>query len=99
MDLPLLQVKDVSYTYHTKAGETPALSHISFSVFPGEFVAIVGPSRLRKIYLFRYALRSFKTGFWRTPVKRQASVSVEAPALVTCFKKTIYLNGARFTAI
>ena len=44
MDLPLLQVKDVSYTYHTKAGETPALSHISFSVFPGEFVAIVGPS-------------------------------------------------------
>ena len=44
MHLPLLQVKDVSYTYHTKAGETPALSHISFSVFPGEFVAIVGPS-------------------------------------------------------
>lgn len=44
MNQPLLQVKDVSYTYHTKAGETPALSHISFSVFPGEFVAIVGPS-------------------------------------------------------
>ena len=44
MSLPLLQVKDISYTYHTKAGETPALSHISFSVFPGEFVAIVGPS-------------------------------------------------------
>ena len=44
MNLPLLQVKNVSYTYHTKAGETPALSHISFSVFPGEFVAIVGPS-------------------------------------------------------
>lgn len=44
MNLPLLQVKDVSYTYHTKAGETPALSHISFSVFPGEFIAIVGPS-------------------------------------------------------
>lgn len=44
MNQPLLQVKDVSYTYHTKSGETPALSHISFSVFPGEFVAIVGPS-------------------------------------------------------
>ena len=44
MSLPLLQVKDISYTYHTKAGETPALSHISFSVFPGEFIAIVGPS-------------------------------------------------------
>lgn len=44
MNQPLLQVKDISYTYHTKSGETPALSHISFSVFPGEFVAIVGPS-------------------------------------------------------
>lgn len=44
MNQPILQVKDVSYTYHTKSGETPALSHISFSVFPGEFVAIVGPS-------------------------------------------------------
>ena len=44
MNQPLLKVQDVSYTYHTKAGETPALSHISFSVFPGEFVAIVGPS-------------------------------------------------------
>ena len=44
MNQPLLKVQDVSYTYHTKAGETPALSHISFSVFPGEFLAIVGPS-------------------------------------------------------
>lgn len=44
MNQPLLKVQDVSYTYHTKAGETPALSHISFSVFSGEFVAIVGPS-------------------------------------------------------
>ena len=44
MNQPLLKVQDVSYTYQTQAGETPALSHISFSVFPGEFVAIVGPS-------------------------------------------------------
>ena len=44
MNQPLLKVRDISYTYHTKAGETPALSHISFSVSPGEFIAIVGPS-------------------------------------------------------
>ena len=44
MDTPLLEVKDVSYAYHTKSGETPALSHISFSVEKGEFLAIVGPS-------------------------------------------------------
>ena len=41
---PLLKLEDVSYSYHTLSGETPALSHLSFSVFPGEFVAVVGPS-------------------------------------------------------
>ena len=44
MTAPLLEIKDISYAYHTKSGETPALSHISFQVYPGEFVAVVGPS-------------------------------------------------------
>lgn len=44
MSHTLLEVKDVSYAYHTKSGETPALSHISFTVEQGEFIAIVGPS-------------------------------------------------------
>ena len=39
-----LNLIDVSYSYHSSEGETPALSHISFSVKEGEFVAIVGPS-------------------------------------------------------
>ncbi len=41
---PKLEVRDVSYSYHTLEGETRALSHISFSVHAGEFLAIVGPS-------------------------------------------------------
>ena len=40
----LLEFQNVSYAYHTLDGETPALSHISFSVKKGEFIAIVGPS-------------------------------------------------------
>ncbi len=39
-----LQVKDLSYAYHELSGETPALSHISFDVEDGEFLAVVGPS-------------------------------------------------------
>lgn len=39
-----LEVKDLSYSYHQLTGETPALSHISFDVKNGEFMAIVGPS-------------------------------------------------------
>lgn len=41
---PLLEVRDVSLSYHTLQGETAALSHISFTLMPGEFLAIVGPS-------------------------------------------------------
>ena len=40
----LLEVRGVSYSYHTLSGETPALSNITFSVPEGEFLAIVGPS-------------------------------------------------------
>ena len=42
--IPLLEVKDISFSYHTLNGETTALSHISFHLMPGEFLAIVGPS-------------------------------------------------------
>lgn len=42
--IPKLEVKGLSYSYHSMDGETQALSNISFSVDTGEFVAIVGPS-------------------------------------------------------
>lgn len=41
---PLLEVRDVCLSYHSLSGETSALSHISFDLMPGEFLAIVGPS-------------------------------------------------------
>ena len=40
----LLELKNISLSYHTLEGETPALSDISFSIEEGEFVALVGPS-------------------------------------------------------
>ena len=40
----MLELKHVSYAYHTTEGETLALSDISFAMQSGEFVAIVGPS-------------------------------------------------------
>lgn len=41
---PLLECKNVSYSYHTMAGETQALTDVSFQVNDGEFAVIVGPS-------------------------------------------------------
>lgn len=41
---PILLVNQLKKTYHTKQGETPAIDEVSFSLEPGEFIAIVGPS-------------------------------------------------------
>lgn len=41
---PILELRDISYAYHTPEGETYALSDISLQLNDGEFVAIVGPS-------------------------------------------------------
>ena len=41
---PLLEIRNVSLSYHTISGETKALSNISFDLMPGEFLAVVGPS-------------------------------------------------------
>lgn len=40
----ILELKNVSYSYHSLDGETNALEHLSFSIRDGEFIAIVGPS-------------------------------------------------------
>ena len=40
----LIHFQNVSYAYHTLAGETLALHKINFSVARNDFVAIVGPS-------------------------------------------------------
>jgi putative ABC transport system ATP-binding protein len=41
---PILEIRDAVKIYSTAADEAPALGGVSFSVEPGEFVAIMGPS-------------------------------------------------------
>ncbi len=40
----ILSIKNLSHTYHSDDGETPAIDNLSLSVSEGEFVSIVGPS-------------------------------------------------------
>lgn len=58
---PLLEVRDISLTYHSINGETNALSHISFQLMPGEFLAIVGPSGCGKSSLLNLIAGLLKT--------------------------------------
>lgn len=41
---PILECKHLSYSYHSMAGETPAISNMNFQISQGDFLAIVGPS-------------------------------------------------------
>lgn len=52
MQTPVLTVQNLTYAYHSLAGELTALSDISFQVYQGEFIAIVGPSGCGKSTLF-----------------------------------------------
>ncbi len=49
---PIIQVENVSKTYHIGKVDVPALQGVSFTVEPGEFVSIVGPSGSGKSTLF-----------------------------------------------
>lgn len=41
---PLLEIQNLSLSYHQPTGETPALEDISLTVRQGEFISILGPS-------------------------------------------------------
>lgn len=42
----VLEIKNISKKYQAKNGEVNALDNISFNVKKGEFVSIIGPSRM-----------------------------------------------------
>jgi len=54
---PLLQVKDISKSF----GEIQVLKGVSFDVYPGEFLFLIGPSGAGKTTLFRLLTREIKT--------------------------------------
>ncbi len=53
-----LTLRDVSFRYPSRP-QTPALSHLSLEIRPGETVAVVGPSGAGKSTLFQLLLRFY----------------------------------------
>ena len=60
MDVPVFEIKDVTYEYKDKMEATPALQNISFSINEGEFLAIVGPNGSGKSTLLKLILGVYK---------------------------------------
>lgn len=53
MDKNVLEIKNLSKTFHSNAGEVQALDHINLTVQDGEFISIVGSSGCGKSTLLR----------------------------------------------
>ncbi|MFA6364013.1 ABC transporter ATP-binding protein [Methanoregula sp.] len=43
-DTPLIQLEDVTKTYHLESGDFTALNHVTLNIMENDFVAIMGPS-------------------------------------------------------
>ena len=55
--MEILRVENLSKIYGKNGAKVKAVDNISFKVEKGEFIAIVGASRKRKIYTFTYDRR------------------------------------------
>lgn len=66
----VLKIEKISKTYQAKNGEVKALKDISFSVNEGEFISIIGPSRMWKIYTFINNCRVRRKNKWKYIFKR-----------------------------
>ncbi len=56
----ILKIRNISKIYQAKNGEINALDKISFDVQKGEFVSIIGPSRLPENLRFFLSLQVLK---------------------------------------
>ena len=88
---PLLEIRDVSLSYHTVSGETKALSNISFNLMPSEFLAVVGPSGCGKSTLLNLICGmllaeegTILMASLRPPATRASDI---------CSRKIIFWNG------
>lgn len=78
-----LTISHLWYSYHTKDGETNALSDLSFEVPKGEFLAIVGPSGCGKSTLLHLIAGLLPPGDGR--------ITLEGKPIAECRRKIGYM--------
>lgn len=72
----ILEVKNVTKKYQNKEGEILAIQDINLRVNKGEFVSIIGPSRMWKIYTIIYHSRFRRQNIRRNLHRRRKMQSV-----------------------
>lgn len=61
----VLKIENVAKKYQAKNGELEAIKDVSFSVKENEFVSLIGPSRMWKIYTSFYYSRIRRKNIWK----------------------------------
>lgn len=72
----ILECRDISFSYHSLSGETAALSHLSFQVNKGEFLALVGPSGCGKSTLLSIIAGLIKPASGEVRVANRANTRI-----------------------
>jgi NitT/TauT family transport system ATP-binding protein len=82
----MLVVDDVAMRFHTNDGDVTALDNVSFTVSPGEFLAIIGPSGCGKSTLFNIVGGLLRTYEGKVTVEGE-TVSGPHPAIGMVFQE------------
>ena len=90
---PLLEIRNVSLSYHTVSGETKALSNISFNLMPSEFLAVVGPSGCGKFHTSEPNLRHAPGRGGHDSYERHPSVPRRPAHRIYAPEMIIFWNG------
>ncbi|QJW48595.1 ATP-binding cassette domain-containing protein [bacterium BFN5] len=75
---PLLDVSNLSVVFDTYAGPVQAVDNVSFQIFPGEAVGIVGESGCGKSVLINCADHGLNRNLQRQAKRFQAAFALQA---------------------
>ena len=81
-DTPLIQLADVTKTYHLESGDFTALDHVSLDIMDNDFVAIMGPSGSGKSTMMN------QLGILDVPTSGKLSISGRNVAEMSTLERT-----------
>jgi len=81
-DTPLIQLVDVTKTYHLESGDFTALDHVSLDIMDNDFVAIMGPSGSGKSTMMN------QLGILDVPTSGKLSISGRDVAEMSTLERT-----------